>query len=88
MEFYATKYDKIHYITVKMHNQPDIILTDKSVAELLHISYNDYASLLISFGASWTYDWGFIFNDETSTQKFADYLNTTYVVALKLAGKI
>lgn len=61
---------------------------DTFMASLLCMTYDEYAQLLISYGAHKDDFIGFIFDSKYKAYKFVNHLNKKYLPMLALMGKI
>lgn len=74
--------DNIYYIVAE--GKYLFTASDDNIAGILKLSIDEYAELLISYGAKFIGDFGFSFDLEVDINKFVDYLNNSYLIMLKL----
>lgn len=62
---------------------------DNAIAKKLHITYEEYTQILKQFNAHLRDDsyGGYFFKELKDVAAFAEYLNETYVITLKLMGE-
>lgn len=82
--FCLKQYKNFYFIHIDIEY---LMVTTKTMAELLSVSLVEYEELITSYGAIKTWC-GYIFPHKEEAIKFATYLNETYLVMLKLTGKI
>lgn len=62
----------------------EAIFGEIQMSELLDLTYEEYKSLLLSYGS----DESCLFKNKIDAQKLVDYLNKTYLLMLKIVGKV
>lgn len=89
-EFYVfTVYDRHHIPCIIISYELSERLTgDEPIAELIELPIQDYEKLLYKYGAHFEEDIGLVFTYRSDAQALVDYLNKTYLIMLKLSGKI
>lgn len=82
--------DTMHNNTVTVcFNHPDsMIFLDEAMANLLDISIEEYTKIALRYQAIYNEHQELVFTNMHDAYLFADYLNETYLIVLKLRGKI
>lgn len=78
--------NKYHFIYLHKGNHSNCC-ADTSIARLLDMTFDEYRTLMRSYGAVRMGE-ELLFLNKKKAQIFANYLNKKYLVMLKLSGKI
>lgn len=65
----------------------NVYLLDMAMSKLLGISYSEYYDIGASYSGTHLYD-ELVFAYKKDALKFVEYLNNTYLIMIKLQGKI
>lgn len=79
------QYNQEYYICF-LQAERIIMSQDDFIAEFIGISYEEYINILQEYGAHCS-NMMYNFYHEQEAKKCVDYLNDTYLIALKLQGK-